>query len=112
MAKATKKVVKRRRERKVVAELLLQNAVNKLHLLLLFQLQCVLRLLLAHIGVGIAGSGFLSVAHDCRRNAQSLATLSDRLHILSHILLILLVPITRDDAWGDGSHCEEWGSRP
>ena len=67
-----------------IVELLLQNAVDKLDLLLLLQLRCVLRLLLADIAVGVAGGILLCIAHDRRRNAQGLATLCDRLRILCH----------------------------
>ena len=69
----------------VSMELLLQNAIDELDLLLLVELDGVLALL------------------------QRLATLGDRLHILSHDLIILLLPITRDDAWGGGIRCGEWG---
>ena len=67
-----------------VVELLLQNAVDELDLLLLLQLSSVLRLLLAHVAIGVAGSILLCIAHDRRRNAQGLATLCDRLRILCH----------------------------
>ena len=67
-----------------IVELLLQNAVDKLDLLLLLQLRCVLRLLLAHVAIGVAGGILLCIAHDRRRNAQGLATLCDRLRILCH----------------------------
>src|SRR5699024_1641784 len=69
---------------KVVAELLFQHAVDKLDLLLLLQLHGILGLLFAHIAIGVAGGILLCVAQDCRRNAQGLATLCDRLRILCH----------------------------
>ena len=90
-------------------ELLLQNTVDELDLLLLVELDGVLALLLSHLAAGVALGLLLGVTHDGRRNAQRLAALSDRLHILSHILLILLVPITHDDAWGGGIRCGGWG---
>ena len=89
-------------------ELLLQDAVDELHLLLLVELDGILALLLSHLAAGVALGLLLGVTHDSRRDTQRLATLGDRLHILSHNLFILLVPITRDDAWGGGSHCGEW----
>ena len=90
-------------------ELLFQNTVDELDLLLLVELDGVLALLLSHLAAGVALGLLLGVTHDGRRNAQRLAALSDRLHILSHILLILLVPITHDDAWGGGIRCGGWG---
>ena len=93
----------------VSMELLLQDAVDELDLLLLVELDGVLALLLSHLAAGVALGLLLGVTHDGRRNTQRLATLGDRLHILSHDLLILLLPITRDDAWGGGIRCGGWG---
>ena len=67
-----------------IVELLFQNAVDELDLLLFLQLRSVLRLLLAHVAIGVAGGILLCIAHDRRRNAQGLATLCDRLRILCH----------------------------
>ena len=44
-----------------IVELLFQNAVDKLDLLLLLQLRCVLRLLLAHVAIGVAGGILLCI---------------------------------------------------
>ncbi len=90
-------------------ELLLQNAVDELDLLLLVELDGILALLLSHLAAGVALGLLLGIAHDGRRNAQRLAALGDRLHILSHLLIILLLPIRHDGAWGGGSHCGGWG---
>ena len=43
-----------------------------------------------HLAAGVAVRGLLRITHHSRRNAQSLAALGDRLHILSHIACYLL----------------------
>ena len=52
---------------------------------------------------GVAIRGLLRIAHHSRRNAQSLAALGDRLHILCHIAFLPPLSITRDGASGDGT---------
>jgi len=89
-------------------ELLLQDTIDELHLLLLIQLDGIFALFLSHLTAGVALGLLLGVTHNGRRDTQRLAALGDRLHILSHILMILLIPITHDDAWAGGSRCEEW----
>ena len=67
----------------VHSELLFQNAVNELDLLLLSELQAVFGLLGSSLTTGVL-VGSLGIAHSGRRNAQSSATLQNRLSIFSH----------------------------
>ena len=95
----------------VVPELLLLDTVNKFDLLLLGQLSGVLRLLRSSLAAGVL-VGSLVVTHRGRRNAQRSATLQHGLHILSHNANSSSTLIRHDVSWEDGSHCEEWESRP
>ena len=74
----------------VTAELLFEDTIDELDLLLFSKLKAVFALLLSHLAAGVAISGLLRVAHHSRRNAQSLAALGDRLHILCHSAFYLL----------------------
>ena len=67
----------------VSMELLFLNAVNKLNLLLLGQLRCILRLFGSSLAAGVL-VGSSAVTHDGRRNAQRSAALENRLCISSH----------------------------
>ena len=69
----------------VITELLLLDTVNKLDLLLLGQLSCVLRLLSSSLAAGVL-VGSLGITHCGRRNTQRSATLQYGLHIFSHNL--------------------------
>ena len=103
----------------VTTELALQNTVKSLCLLLLAQLLAVLGGLAAALAV-LAGS--IAAASDGALISVATVALQEELLALSAALAancfsischIRLPPsITRDDAWEDGSHCEEWESRP
>ena len=67
----------------VSMELLLLDAINKLNLLLLSQLRCILRLFGSSLTAGVL-VGSSVVTHDGRRNAQRSAALENRLCISSH----------------------------
>ena len=96
----------------VTVELLLQNTVNKLDLLLLFELHAVLGNLLALVAARVASRLLVAVAHDRRRDIQAPALLGDRLFIVSHVLSSSLPNLTRDGASADGSRYGGSASRP
>ena len=100
----------------VAAELALQNAIESLGLLLFTELLAILGALAAALAV-LAGSectivhcalvGVAAVALQEELLALSAALAANCFSISCHIRLP--PSITRDDAWEDGSHCEEWG---
>lgn len=89
-------------------ELLLENAVDKLYLLLLVELHAVLRLLAASL-LGLA-LGRLGVTKYRRGKTKRLATLENGWVFLA----IYWFPpsIIRDDASAGGSRCAGSGLRP
>ena len=93
----------------VHVELLLHDAVHELDLLLLGQLHGVLRLLSAHLTLGVAVGRLLGIAHGSGRQVQSLAPLGDGLHISSHLSKTSFIPDQtrrrfggRQPLWGTG----------
>ena len=67
-------------------ELLLQDAINKLDLLLLCELQSIFGLLSSSLTAGIL-IGSLGITHDGRRNAKRSATLQNGLSIFRHSMI-------------------------
>ena len=73
-------------------ELLLQDAIDELDLLLFGQLRAIFRLLRSSLAAGVA-VGILAVTHRGRRHTKRSAALENRLCILCHLTLLLLVSL-------------------